>query len=178
MSWSGESGRDRATGQRFGRKFDVQAVPAESELRGLTAHLCGAFEDWAYALFREEDSLSRPGNTLLYELLSKVRCSWKERLSEILVGGFGCDPVKLSADQSVLFSGCYFAATGETPDRQAFVKGVIDKLNEEQELVEWTHSAKRHRIFQQRLAMLGSILTVLLALSLFAMIIYRRWFWN
>ncbi|MCC6508916.1 MAG: hypothetical protein IT423_07400 [Pirellulaceae bacterium] len=159
-------GKERAFSQRFGRRFDVHALPTKDELAGLAIHVCGVFEDWAYSLFREEDALTRPGNTRLYELLSKVRCEWKVKLSDILCGGFGCETNKLDQDSSLLFSGCYFAATGETTDRQAFVKGVIDKLNEEQEMVEWTPQALRSNQRQKVAANLGMFVTLGLLVSL------------
>lgn len=162
-------GRDRALNQRFGRRFDVHALPTKSELQSLAVHVCGVFEDWAYSLFREEQSLMRPGNTRLYELLAKVRCEWKVRLTELLTGGFGCEPGKNNESSSNLFSGCYFAATGETPDRQAFVKGVIDKLGEEQELIEWTSEARRANQRQNIMANLGMIVTVALLICLLIM---------
>ena len=165
----GRVGRERAMSQRFGRRFDIQAIPAKDQLVTLAAHLCGVFEDWAYTLFREEHALTRPGNTRLYELLSKVRCGWKGRLGEILSGGFGCDTNKREEEASTLFSGCYFAATGDTPDRQAFVKGVIEKMGEEQELIEWTQEALTANKRQNLAANLGGIVTLGLAISLVIM---------
>lgn len=159
-------GRERAMSQRFGRRFDIQAVPARDQMVALATHLCGVFEDWTYTLFREEQALTRPGNTRLYELLSKVRCGWKGRLGEILSGGFGCDTTKREEGTSTLFSGCYFAATGETSDRQAFVKGVIEKMSEEQELIEWTQEALRANQRQNIAANLGGIVTIGLLISL------------
>lgn len=159
-------GRERAMSQRFGRRFDIQAIPARDQMVALATHLCGVFEDWAYTLFREEQALTRPGNTRLYELLSKVRCGWKGRLGEILSGGFGCDTTKREEGASVLFSGCYFAATGDTPDRQAFVKGVIEKMGEEQELIEWTQDALVANKRQNVAANLGAIVAIGLLLSL------------
>jgi hypothetical protein len=94
-------------------------------------------------LFREQDVLTRPGNTRLYSLLCQVRCHLRPRLSEILTGGFGYDAQLSPHDEPFLFSGCYFAATGRTRDRQAFAKGVFDKLSDEQEHVEWTEQALR-----------------------------------
>ena len=135
----------------------------------LSAHLCGVFEDWAYTLFREEHALTRPGNTRLYELLSKVRCGWKGRLGEILSGGFGCDTTKREEEASTLFSGCYFAATGDTPDRQAFVKGVIEKMGEEQELIEWTQEALSANKRQGIAANMGGIVTIGLLFSFLLM---------
>jgi len=166
-------GRDRAASQRFGQRFDVRAIPTEEELASLSLHVCGAFEDWAYTLFREEEALTRPGNTRLYELLSKVRCSWKTKLGDILAGGFGCRSEQ-AADESIYFSGCYLAATGETPDRQAFVKGVLDKLDEEQEFVEWTGNATRNDRRQEWLAVAGTVTCVVLIVSLVTMWVLNR----
>ena len=59
----------------------------------------------------------------------------------ILCGGFGHDPERASRGEPVAFSGCYFAATGRSADRRAFLEGVFDKLNEEQDSVEWTKEA-------------------------------------
>ncbi len=162
-------GRERAMSQRFGRRFDIQAIPARDQLVALATHLCGVFEDWTYTLFREEHSLTRPGNTRLYELLSKVRCGWKGRLGDILAGGFGCDTTKREESDSVLFSGCYFAATGESPDRQAFVKGVIEKMGEEQELIEWTPDALAANKRQNIAANLGAFVAIGLTISLILM---------
>lgn len=159
-------GRDRAMSQRFGRRFDIQAIPARDQMVALATHLCGVFEDWTYTLFREEHALARPGNTRLYELLSKVRCGWKGRLGEILAGGFGCDTNKREENASVFFSGCYFAATGESPDRQAFVRGVIEKMGEEQELIEWTQEAIAANKRQNIAANLGAIVALGLTISL------------
>lgn len=159
-------GRERAMSQRFGRRFDIQAIPARDQMVALATHLCGVFEDWTYTLFREEHALTRPGNTRLYELLSKVRCGWKGRLGEILSGGFGCDVTKREEGSSSLFSGCYFAATGDTPDRQAFVKGVIEKMGEEQELIEWTQEAIGANKRENIAANLGAIVAVGLLISL------------
>ncbi len=130
-------GRERASVQRFGQRYDVRSLATAEEMSSLCAHVCGAFEDWVYTLFREQGALSRPGNTQLYALLCKVRLTVKHRLTGILAGAFGYDAHQ-AADSPVLFSGCYFAAIGSTEDRQAFAKGVFNKLLEEQEQIEWT----------------------------------------
>jgi hypothetical protein len=167
-------GKDRAATQRFGRKFDVRAYPTREQVAALAAHVGGAFEDWAYALFREEHALTRPGNTRLYELLSKVRSGWQVRLAAVLAGSFGCDATKPGRQDSLLFSGCYLAATGETPDRRAFARGVIDKLNEEQELVEWDRDSLRSNRRQAMLAVIGMLATLFLFFSLVVMFILAR----
>lgn len=167
-------GKERARSQRFGRRFDMQAVPEKDQLVALATHLCGVFEDWCYTLFREEHALTRPGNTRLYELLSKVRCGWKGRLGEILSGGFGSDTTKRGEESSSLFSGCYFAATGDTPDRQAFVRGVVEKMGEEQELIEWTPEALGANKRQNISANLGVFVALGLLASLIVMYFFLR----
>lgn len=165
-------GRQRAAVQRFGRGFDVRSQALKEELAALGLHACGAFEDWIYTLFREEGALSRPGNAQLYSLLCKVRCNLKGRLTDLLAEGVGFDPQQ-SDTRQLLFSGCYFAATGETEDRQAFVKGVFDKLDEQQEDIEWTARALRDHRVQLRLAYLGWAACAVLLVSLAMMFIQR-----
>lgn len=131
-------GRERATGQRFGRRFDVRIIPTAENLTALCALSAGVFEDWIHTLFREAEALSRPGNLRLYGLLCKVRSTLSGVLTEVLVGGFAHDPRSKDMAEPIPFSGCYFAATGESEDQQAFVRGVFEKLVEEQEDIEWT----------------------------------------
>ena len=166
-------GRERATVQRFGQRYDVRSVATPEEMNSLCAHVCGAFEDWVYTLFREQGALSRPGNTQLYGLLCKVRLAVKNRLAQVLAGGFGQDPQASGSDDSILFSGCYFAAIGESEDRQAFTKGVFNKLIEEQEQVEWTPRALRNNRRYLVLAWLGLALDAALAAGIVAMIVWR-----
>jgi len=169
-------GRERAAGQRFGKGFDISNPPLPERLAALSDHACGAFEDWVYALFREKDSLSKPGNTKLYALLCKVRRDVQNRLSNILSSGFACDPDQDMQPEPRLFGGCYFAAVGDSEDRQAFVKGVFDKLPEQQEELQWTPEALADDERFQYLAQLGLALDSLLLLTLLGMIAYK-WFW-
>lgn len=162
-------GRERAASQRFGKGFDLRAVASSAELTALGEHVCGAFEDWVYTLFREDAALTRPGNTRLYGLLCKVRCNLKPRLAQVLSGGFGYDPQRDSGDP-LLFSGCYFAATGITEDRRAFVKSVFDKLITEQEEVEWTSGAISTDRRLHWAAYLGITLASVLGLGVFGML--------
>ena len=71
-----------------------------------------------------------------------------------------------------MFSGCYFAAAGETDDRQAFVKGVFDKLPDEQAELQWTEAGKREDAKYQRLARFVSALDFLVLASLVGIIVY------
>lgn len=163
-------GRDRAAVQRFGHRFDIRALPAPEELAALSAHVCGAFEDWIYTLFREDDALSRPGNAQLYSLLCRVRCHLKEPLAEVLSNGFGHNRELHLNQTPLLFSGCYVAATGESEDRQAFLRGVFDKLEAEQEEVEWTPSTLATEASYRRLSTAATMIDVALVISVLGMI--------
>ena len=70
-----------------------------------------------------------------------MRRTLKTRLGDVLGKGFGYE--RESNKIPVLFSGCYFAATGPKSDRQAFVSGLLNKLYDEQEDIEWTSAALR-----------------------------------
>ena len=134
-------GPERAKSQRFGHRFDVRATATPAQLKVLCTRISGVFEDWVYAIFRERGSLARAGNSHLFGLLCKVRTQLQERLVRLLCGGFGHDPEQLAGGEPIAFSGCYFAATGRTEDRRAFVEAIFDKLSEEQDHVEWTKEA-------------------------------------
>jgi hypothetical protein len=165
-------GRDRAQAQRFGRRFDTRHLPTGTALTSLSAHLCGAFEDWIYTLFREDGALTRPGNTRLFGLLCKVRTNLKSRLAALLTAAVGYEAAAGHVDDPILYSGCYFAATGETEDRQAFIKGVFDKLNDEQEDVEWSHDSLRSNRRYRRSMIIGIGVCVLLSGTLATLIGY------
>jgi hypothetical protein len=160
-------GRDRALGQRFGKGFSLTNPTLAERLEALGSHACGAFEDWVYTLFREKGALSKPGNTKLYALLCKIRRNVQGRLTDILANGFGFDSDKESVSQTYLFGGCYFAAVGDTEDRQAFVKGIFDKLPEQQEELEWTEDAilqdEKYHMFANLSFCLGTVLLLTLA---------------
>jgi hypothetical protein len=170
-------GRERAAAQRFGKGFSLANSPTAERLEALCAHACGAFEDWVYNLFREKGALSRPGNTKLYGLLCKIRRNLQGRLSGILVSGLARDPEQDPQWEPLLFGGCYFAAVGETEDRQAFVKGVFEKLPEQQEELQWTERAlsEDERYRQSAHLLLG--LDLLLLLTLCGMAAFR-WFFK
>ncbi len=155
-------GQERANTQRFGQRFDVQSHANSEELGAFAQHVNGAFEDWIYTLFREQDTLTRPGNTHLYELMCKIRFMLIKPLTEVLAHGFGSNTHIRRNSVPHLFSGCYFAATGKTEDKQAFVKGVFDKLVDQQEDIEWTRESRHSDRVFQRLATTGTIVAILL----------------
>lgn len=169
-------GRERANTQRFGRRFDVRTLASVEQMSAFCIHLGGVFEDWIHTLFREADALSRPGNTRLYGLLCRIRSSIMGSLRDVLSGGLGYDSQQKLFDEPVPFSGCYFAATGETEDQQAFVKGVFEKLIEEQEEVEWTKRASSANGRYQLIALASVLASVGLVVTLVVVLVVRI-FW-
>jgi len=167
-------GREGATKQRFGQRFDVRTPATEEELRKFTSHVCGTFEDWVYTLFRDDQALAHPGNTALYALLCKVRRTLKSRLGDILGKGFGSD--RQSGRIPLLFSGCYFAATGPKSDRQAFVSGLLSKLYDEQEDIEWTLDALEEDRRRGWLTKIGWLLFAAILMVIIAQLVWRNYF--
>jgi hypothetical protein len=167
-------GVDRAAAQRFGKGFRLWTVPSPEQLEALCAHACGAFEDWVYSLFREKGSLGRDaGNKKLYSLLCTVRRDLKDRLTNLVAGGFGDDSDEKREAEPQLFGGCYFAATGNVEYHQAFLKGVFDKLPEQQEEVQWTQEALSENRRFLRLAYITFGLDLILFACLAGMIVFK-----
>jgi len=166
-------GRERAVAQRFGRRFDVRIVPTAEAITNLCALAAGTFEDWIHTLFREAEALARPGNLRLYGLLCKMRSTLSSVLSEVLVGTFAHDPQSKELPEPVPFSGCYFAATGDSDDQQAFVRGVFEKLTEEQEEVEWTHAARATNRTYQKLATAAIALSACCIVAIITIAVWR-----
>jgi hypothetical protein len=166
-------GRDKAMNSRFGKGFDLPNFPLPERIGALVRQACGAFETWVYALFKERDALKRQGNRQLYALLCKIRQDVYPRLDKILVDGFASDPErKDSNDQPLFFRGCYFAATGATEDRQAFIKSVFEDLprNFAGDL-QWTREALERDAWHRRLAGVAGWLDFLLILALVAILL-------
>ena len=136
-------GEKRAKEQRFGKGFNVWNPPIAEQLEAVAQHATGAFEDWTYLLFREKDGLRRPGNPKLFELLCKIRGRFSECMTNIIANSFGYEPDKnpRAAGNALLFSGCYFAATGDTEDRQAFVRSVLYRVMEQDGELDWNQEA-------------------------------------
>ncbi|MCA9132374.1 MAG: hypothetical protein KDA45_04445, partial [Planctomycetales bacterium] len=158
--------------RRLGGRFDLRSRPTPEELNSHSDRLCDAFEDWVYRLYGRDDALAQQrGNRKLYELISRIRHELKPRLRIVLGEAFGCEPNTQPGtpqrDRSFFFSGCYFVASGATTGQPAFVKGVLkDKLEEEQSQVEWTDAALRRHTYFRLFAIVGWIVTGILAILL------------
>jgi hypothetical protein len=170
-------GREQAASKRFGHRFDIRSEASQSELSAFTLHLCGVFEDWIYRLFNEPQSLTRPGNMRLYGLLCKVRSKLQQPLIHVMANGFGHDPSVPQDTEPHLFSGCYFSATGDTDDRRAFVRGVFEKMLDEQEELEWTQTALVQNARYSRWLFAGLLTAAVLTLALLGLLA-RHWFRN
>jgi len=135
-------GAEHASASRFGHRFDHWVHLTAENLEAFTANACGAFEDWVYDLFRQGDAMGKPGNAKLYQLLCTTRSQVHQRLTALLIGGFIEDERKhIQEDRTQLLTGCYFAGTGNSPDRQSFVKSVFTKMFQLEDDLEWTPSA-------------------------------------
>ncbi len=166
-------GQQRAARQRFGQRFDLRTTPTVQELERFASHVGGTFEDWVYTQFAEKDALSRPGNPLLFALLCRVRRSVGTRLKSVLGAGFGFDE-SISNSVPIIFSGCYFAATGPRGDRQAFVHGLFDKLSDEQEEIEWTAAAIRDDRRNRLLTLVGWLVGLALLAAMLGLFIFNK----
>lgn len=166
-------GHDRAASQRFGKGFDLWTRPSTKLIEALNAHACAAFESWIYALFRERGALTKPGNTRLYTLLCQVRRTLQPRLASILCAGFADTSDEHPGEEPLLFGGLYFAAVSDKPDRQAFVKGVFDKLVDQQEDIEWTAAAVRGEQRIMRAAYIMIVLDAVLGIAMFGFLAVR-----
>jgi len=160
-----------AARQRFGQGMDVRCHATVDELEAVADHACGAFEDWVYTLFREDGSLTHPGNTKLHSLLCTVRSSLKRPIGDLLMQGFGTPDGDM--ETTPIFAGCYFAATGSSEDQQAFVRGVFDKLAELQEDLEWTSKAWTASRRSKLLFYTGMACCIALTLTLMALIVTK-----
>jgi hypothetical protein len=138
-------GQERCVENRFGKGCEVWTAPEQGRLAAVAAHASGAFEDWVYMLFQEPDALKHRGNARLFRLLGRVRGRFAENLRNVLARGFGYDPQSDGplASTQFLFGGCYFAAAGGRPGQQAFVKGVFQKLLQQEGELEWSPAARR-----------------------------------
>ncbi len=167
-------GAGRAKANRFGRGFNVWNPPTAENIDAFSAHACGSFEDWVYSLFREPDGLSKPGNAKLYSLLCKIRSQLRSRLRNILLHGYSFEAADGKAEElPLLFSGCYFAATGSTEDRQAFVKNVFEKMLELEEELDWTDEALAEDDRYHAVARFGMGVSSLLVVGIIAMFVYK-----
>ena len=89
------------------------------------------FRDWVYSEFAKE--ISNPqNNRKLYQFFCTLS-DRRDRLAYYLRHITG----DLRLHNPVRLSGCYFAATGQDPSRQAFIPGVLNRVISQQNDVAW-----------------------------------------
>jgi hypothetical protein len=166
-------GPEQCATKRFGMGYDVRCPANASEIGTFAAHVCGVFEDWVYGLFRQDQALKRPGNSSLFSLLCRIRSSFKDRLSTLLSQGFGYSDRLNADDAPFLFCGCYFVANGATPDKRAFIQGIAEKLDGQQDQLEWSREAIQSARRGRQIAAFAIAMIAVLAAILAYLIIFR-----
>ena len=163
-------GPDRAMSHRFGKGFDLWTPPIPEEIEAVAKNACGAFEDFTYSIFGERDALKKAtsGNTKLYSLLCKIRSHMTERLGNILVDAYSIDSEQ-SSTKTLLFSGVYFVAAGDSEDKRAFVKAVFDKLGQEENELDWTEEALADDERYQNMANFASLISAVMIVAMVGM---------
>lgn len=170
-------GPDRVASQRFGKGFGLWNTPTNEQLDAVVKHACGAFEDWSYLLFREEEGLSKRGNRHLYGLLCRIRMNFMGRLNHLIQSVYSVDSqsTSLAGVEPMLFSGCYFIANGQTPDRQAFLPSVFRKAQSEEEELEWGSEAIAEESRMQTGVQVLLVINGILVASIIAMLVYHNY---
>jgi IcmF-related N-terminal domain len=104
-----------------------------------------------------------PHNRNLY-LLMRAVFDRGPRLAQLLSRGLPPvnAPVGDPAAGLPLFGGCYLAGTGKTPETQAFVPGVFQRMSEMQNLVSWSPEATAEDTRLNRMTAVGYVVIVLL----------------
>ncbi len=168
-------GEERSREFRFGKGSELWNAPEAARLDATATHAVGAFEDWIYMLFQEENALKHRYNSRLFMLLCRIRGRFAENLRAVLARGFGFDPHTEShlAYEQFLFGGCYFAATGADPSRQAFTKSVFLKGLQQEGELEWAPEARRRDRQMQFAANLFALLGMCSMLAILGMLVWK-----
>jgi hypothetical protein len=170
-------GSTRARDQRLGSSFKTWNPPTIERLQSLATIACGSFEDNIYSLFKEEDGYNKPGNDKLYGLICKTRGKFIEGLEFFLTDGYGLQDIReTDGSRPMLFSGCYFAATGEVEGAAGFLRSLFDQKLYllEQDNLQWTDSALRDDAAYHNWARIGMLLSGVIVLALIGVFIYTQ----
>ncbi|WP_010585393.1 type VI secretion protein IcmF/TssM N-terminal domain-containing protein [Schlesneria paludicola] len=152
--------RDSRAGSRYPAGLAVDHKSSEWVVeRGLIW-----FRDWVYAEFAK--NLASSKNRQLYQFLCSLSLR-RERLVRELQTVIG----DINLRQPVRLTGCYFAATGAEPAKQAFVHGVMQRLMSEQNDVAWLPEWRS----RDRRCLLLTSLVSLVTLAVLAADVYLVW---
>jgi hypothetical protein len=158
--------------QRIGMRFEPWNPATRERLEALAVHACDRIEGNVYDLFKVQDGYNKPGNGKLYNLLCRTRTGFSDLLKLYLSGSVGQqDP----DERPMLFSGCYFAATGEIERLQGFLKAVLaDRMLENQDDLQWTEEALAQDAMRETWAKVGMAASGLLIIAS-GVLAYRYW---
>lgn len=158
--------------QRIGMRFEPWNPATRERLEALAVHACDRIEGNVYDLFKVQDGFNKPGNGKLYNLLCRTRTGFSDLLKLYLASSFGQqDP----DERPMLFSGCYFAATGEIERLQGFLKAVLaDRMLENQDDLQWTDEALAQDAMRETWAKVGMAASGLLIIAS-GVLAYRFW---
>lgn len=151
--------------RRFGQSLAPGGLADTAQLTALVQHLCGMVDDWTMRHFQERDGLVKSGNIHLFAFLARLRSVYRTEVMRLVTRGYGAAmdlvaigrpedrPVGTSPTMEVApveLVGVYFAATGETSDRQGFARSTFEKLQIDAPPAEWLPStcerdARYHR---------------------------------
>lgn len=166
-------GLDKVRFARFGKGCETLGEASKTRLQAVVLHAVASFEKRIYELFARAETMRKKTNGRLYTFMARLRQKFEQNLTVIISEGFGQDePGKDPANEPMFFSGCYFAATGETPEKQAFVAAVFEKLIENDAgLLEWNSTALKeeqsyHQITSFVMTIGGLALMALLGLAI------------
>lgn len=168
-------GVERSQEFRFGKGFEIWNSPERKKLDAVTMHAVGAFEDWIYMLFQQQNFSNIALNGNLFQLLAKIRGQFVAHLRAVLSNGFGYDPQsepELSNEQ-FLFGGCYFAAAGGSTSQQAFVKSVFLKTIQQQGELQWNPSVVSADTKRKSQANFCAFIGLVAAISIIGMLIAK-----
>jgi len=165
-------GLEKVRFARFGKGCEALGEASKSRLRSVVIHAVASFEKRIYELFGRAEAMRKKTNGRLYTFMARLRTKFEENLAIIISEGFGQDePGKDPANEPMFFSGCYFAGTGDTAEKQAFVSATFDKMVENDAgLLEWNSIALKedrgyHHVANFIMTLGGLALLALLGLA-------------
>jgi hypothetical protein len=139
-------GLEKVQGSRFGKGCEVLGDASAERLRSVATHAVASFEKRIYEIFGRPESLRKKTNWKLYSFMARLRKQFEGNLTQVISAGFSrrSDIESGFAYEPFFFAGCYFAAAGDVPEKQAFVGAALDKLLEDDGgCIEWNSDAIR-----------------------------------
>lgn len=170
-------------GQRFPLATDLDSAALREQIDSSVRWLCGHLvHEWVFHLFQVEAGPDRQaavvqGNVKLFRLLESM--FRRQQLLGLVVKNalLPGEEAPGAPPEPWFYGGCYVAATGSNKDHeQAFVRGVLDRLNEGQEFVCWTEQTVLDEASDSAQTRAGYIALAGAWLAVIAFAAWRIWF--